>query len=454
MFTNSLRSFVRFSFVTFFAALVAIGCGDPCASERPDGSPYPGCEERVDVTATPTATPGDEATPTPAEASPTPVVETPTPEQDSPTPDDESPTPPPATPTPDESPTPEPTPDPIEAFESFAQHGDAGRVLNWGLIEAGEPFEWRDQIRPDVDQIVFDVSSDGDILKPFKASTVWGDWCKADGPTYGPYAVPADLEQPTDDPSNRIVALLLPNNSIIEVNGYMDCGDYVGGWVLPVASGGNPVSVLSGECFSWDGGHGGAHLPAVCGTIRVSELMSGDPIPHYLNIQLDHSYYYWSEDQPHCWPGRSADSYAEEYYTGENPDLGIGCVLAIPDSFDCDVEMETHVGWQICTAMQVHGAITVDDAWVEDEFVFGVEYGVLQYVQAEYGIDMSYPSANSAYYRDVKKMRGALVPPNLTDPDVQWPRPDGFTPSASRSVAKQVPGWDAWQASRRATSRP
>ena len=87
------------------------------------------------------------------------------------------------------------------------------------------------------------------------------------------------------------------------------------------------------------GAHGGSGLSALGGTIRLGELMPHGSIPHALKIVIEPRCYHYdpADASPGFrWPASTADGHASLTYTGREPALEMGSLLALPTDFDVD----------------------------------------------------------------------------------------------------------------------
>lgn len=181
------------------------------------------------------------------------------------------------------------------------------------------------------------------------------------------------------------VFLQTDNNTIIQ------------GQPLKLAAGGNPswqypferpVS-LNGQGVS--GCHGGSALSGLGGSIRKGELTNAQPIRHALKIEFYcHLYCYPGNNRKagarngYRWPATTRDNYASDHqardshgnplvYSGTNPDLQMGSLLALKKDTDLRFITDIRVK-KIAEALRDYGAYMVDDtAW--NVYQFGVEAG-------------------------------------------------------------------------------
>lgn len=188
------------------------------------------------------------------------------------------------------------------------------------------------------------------------------------------------------------------------------------------------------------GGHGGSALSSIGGTIRIGELTGDAPINHALKVNVWASQYLSydadSETPGYRWPAIKADSYAGESgdrgYGGENPDLVMGSLLAIPTEGQVEQDdgdtvtvsitadylgLQTEPARKLFYALQNYGAYVVDDtAW--DAQAFALESGALQDFEHAYGYSFevaeydkydknAHPETES-FYQDMEALFEAL----------------------------------------------
>jgi hypothetical protein len=112
------------------------------------------------------------------------------------------------------------------------------------------------------------------------------------------------------------------------------------------------------------GSHGASRLSGIGGAIRPGELSGDAPIQHALDVLVWARYLSYSNGG-YRWPAAAADSYAASRYTGTNPEMRMGALLAIaPHVTAAQLGITTHVGRKLFTAMQDYGGYVTDDsAW-------------------------------------------------------------------------------------------
>ena len=163
------------------------------------------------------------------------------------------------------------------------------------------------------------------------------------------------------------------------------------------------------------GGQGGSGLSSIGGTIRLGELLpDAPPIPHVLKL-LVHGYKYLYDRPPgYRWPAIRADAKAfdpdaNNRYGGDNPNLVMGALLAIPPDVTMEsLELETIPAKKLFYALQDFGGYIVDNSgW--NSYSIAVEKGVTEEFKKTYGFSFSgNRKKNSAFYKDVNKLFQAL----------------------------------------------
>lgn len=114
------------------------------------------------------------------------------------------------------------------------------------------------------------------------------------------------------------------------------------------------------------GAHGGSRMSSIGGTLRLGELVPGGAINHALKINIDCeafcSYATTEADgKPGFrWPALAADFEAPTRYAGPVPELQMGALLALPQTFPADA-LRTEPARMVARAMMRYGAYVVDD---------------------------------------------------------------------------------------------
>lgn len=169
------------------------------------------------------------------------------------------------------------------------------------------------------------------------------------------------------------------------------------------------------------GSHGGSHLSAFGGTIRLGELRPGQQGPKHaikVNVYAKEALFKCST-RTDCfrWPASTADNYAVGWYgsvsNNSNRAMKMGSLLAIPASVNlANLGLETGPAKQLAWTLQNYGAYTVDDAyWAA--FEINVETGpdgdFMAQFQNDWGFKfLQYAGDNTPWTRDIQKLMKAL----------------------------------------------
>ena len=171
----------------------------------------------------------------------------------------------------------------------------------------------------------------------------------------------------------------------------------------------NPTIILQGS-------HGGSGLSGVGGTIRVGELLpSAPPIPHALKIELQHQWYFGGHKlandsaynggrSQYVWPAVGSDGGSNKapggLYTGTDPHVAPGALLAIPASAASGVKTTTVAGGKIKRALVEYGGYIVDDTGGGNSAAICMEADVNAEMRSAFGYAMTYPHGVSAAASD------------------------------------------------------
>ncbi len=240
--------------------------------------------------------------------------------------------------------------------------------------------------------------------------------CSGEKPT-GVYThVPDDLIVPDVNPPetpNNTAAFLQPGgDTLVQSNALARCetgGDVYG--VPPRDEDGEnfPNQSIYGDGIL--GGHGGSLLSSIGGTIRRGELIMTEPIRHVLKVLVNDSLLCRGPGS-FRWPAGKSDKNwdpdgNDPLYTGNNPYVCMGSLLAIPESLKKHrVDLVTEVGRKLFDALVGYGAYIVDNAaW--NCYYFCAEEGVREEVARYYGHSID-TNQDTPYHRDVNKLFGWL----------------------------------------------
>jgi chitodextrinase len=213
---------------------------------------------------------------------------------------------------------------------------------------------------------------------------------------------------PYETPNNCSAFLAKDGRTVIQLNPLTRTkhGGDVFGWRVPDQD-------IYGQGII--GGHGGALLSTLGGSIRKGELTGQVPIRHALKVNLWGAKYFHydknSQTPGFRWPAIRADSYAEGNYGGKVPGLVLGSLLAIPPEVtEESMKFETEPAKILFRALQDYGAYVADDAYWNAHY-FNIEAGATREFREKYNFDFSthvWGAQNQNWYRDLTKLFTAL----------------------------------------------
>ncbi|MFP4191436.1 MAG: hypothetical protein ACLFU6_05120 [Candidatus Hydrogenedentota bacterium] len=148
---------------------------------------------------------------------------------------------------------------------------------------------------------------------------------------------------------------------------------------------------LRGDGNTETGGQGASGMSGMGGTVRLGELTGERPLRHAIKLNVWGRHLFYGSDRPgYKWPATRADHYANDpghknRYVGDNPNLVMGTLLAVPPEVTAgDLELETEAGRILLKILQDYGAyITEDAGW--DVWDIVVERGVMPEFREHYG---------------------------------------------------------------------
>ncbi len=278
------------------------------------------------------------------------------------------------------------------------------------------------------DAVNFEVDEDVIIMTPneplMQVETNYTGWsaggdarCAAQGPTLFVAPIPQNFifSNTTWHGStpNSGAAILLSNGKIKQTQPFAKCTNAIS--TSQYVWDENNCE-LTGECIV--GAHGGSHLSAIGGALRVGEMSSGI-IRHVLKLNLFGKENFYNGNGGFRWPATKADGgyndpAAGNYYGGTNLEMRIGALLAIykdavlESVANNSLGIETEPALIIARALQNYGGYTVDNtAW--DTYGLITEIGpdgrVSEEFKALYGYDMNfYGNPDNAWARDIKRI--------------------------------------------------
>ncbi len=134
-----------------------------------------------------------------------------------------------------------------------------------------------------------------------------------------------------------------------------------------------PVS-LTGDGI--EGCHGGSGMSGIGGTIRRGELTGSQPIRHALKFSLPCTTSCSPAHGGHRWPAVKADSGYEGKYGGDNPEVNMGALLALPADTDLSGITEPDVR-KVAEALRTYGGYVVDETGGAPSGSLDVEAGAV-----------------------------------------------------------------------------
>ena len=172
----------------------------------------------------------------------------------------------------------------------------------------------------------------------------------------------------------------------------------------------NVTSILGDGAL---GAHGGSGLSSVGGTIRLGELLpDSPPIRHALKLEFDgrrqyfggpplqNASHYNGGRTQYMWPATGSDSCSKGAphgcYTGKDPRVAPGALLALPRAVATGLTMATVIGRQIRDALASYGAYLVDSTGNYNMVAVCQLAEVNLELRKAYGFSMAYPDGVQA----------------------------------------------------------
>lgn len=242
---------------------------------------------------------------------------------------------------------------------------------------------------------------------------VWGPG-RCDGTNYlgftlrvPDYWIVPDAISEDVTPNNNFAFRLPNSNTVFEGNQVSRCVAagpvYLPGWM-------NSPSNRSYQSIIGNGlngsGQGASGMSALGGTIRLGEFISDEPIRHAIKINpWAAKYCYYHDTLPGFkWPATSADSYASTVYLGNDPNIVMGSLLAIPPDVTSEsIGIKTFAGEKLFFTMQNYGVYFTEDSY-GDYWGLIVERGVDNELLNEFGFSVS----SETFINDMNKLMTAL----------------------------------------------
>jgi Carboxypeptidase regulatory-like domain len=189
----------------------------------------------------------------------------------------------------------------------------------------------------------------------------FGDRCTSTGTTLATIPIPADFTVQSSKSNNPIAAVEADGHTLIEGEPFARC------------TAGGPGTVWFDEPNPGDlygdglvGVDGGSNLSSLGGAVRLGELVKGGVITHALQIDVDAPNLYPGDTSGttcYRWPATKCDTTPPAPYTGTNPELRMGALLALPPTLDLTtLGLQTQPGVILATALQDYGAYVANDA--------------------------------------------------------------------------------------------
>ncbi len=171
------------------------------------------------------------------------------------------------------------------------------------------------------------------------------------------------------------------------------------------------------------GGHGGSGMSVLGGSLRVGELEARKPIAHALKLELDWAVLYRdpktpaSQSQTYRWPavrsdGNPGGSGPGPNYTGTNPALKMGSLLALPRRVEIKKLGLSPNGLKLAKTLQEYGAYLVDTTgnhWKWDNGGYTASLCVERGASPGYLHPNNNYLNNDLFYRDFAKIYPLLA---------------------------------------------
>jgi hypothetical protein len=256
----------------------------------------------------------------------------------------------------------------------------------------------------------------GSPLRPLYDPGSWTKRCSGTK-TYEKLSIPIPDELIVPDAINTVLKYYTPNNAaallqpdgktIIQLEPMARCVQ-----AGPVYGYHWPRKDLDLYSQGIAGGHLGSGLSSIGGTIRKGELISNQPIRHVLKLELWEKYLNYNPASPtpgYRWPADRTDGAASSIYKGNNAQIVMGTLFAIPPNITANsLGLTTPAGKKLFKALQDYGGYQVDTTGI-DGYAIAVEPGVEDEFKATYGYDFSVSGfSNNPFYQDFMKLFQAL----------------------------------------------
>lgn len=264
----------------------------------------------------------------------------------------------------------------------------------------------------DVDHYI--VTTEADPIVPWYSIGKWKvgrcTGTRRNGYIRVPHALVVPDSTQSSTPNNAAAFLQPDGKTLIQMNPLARCK--AGGPVYGYSTPGQPRSFESIYGMGITGGHGGSGLSSIGGTIRLGELLpSAGAIRHVLKVNVFAHRYLYRYPPGYRGPAIRADAAAYKAdsplrYSGDNPNLVMGALLAIPPEVREDtLDLRTEPARKLFHALQDYGAYIADDtAW--DAYAITIEKGVDTEFEQAYGY--SFGAYSGDLHNDVNQLFSAL----------------------------------------------
>ncbi|MBC8143280.1 MAG: hypothetical protein H7Y38_17785 [Armatimonadetes bacterium] len=234
----------------------------------------------------------------------------------------------------------------------------------------------------------------------------------------GKMYMPRNYSKPDYSGSNQIIVVRQPDGSVVEVQLVITYPEYVNGnksvvGVIPQI-GDNDTLNARQNIFGVGnryGSHFGSGLPALGGTLRTGELSGSVSIDHALNLLLPPEILNGSSGG-YRWPATNADEGYGDSYLGGNTAARMGCLLALPQTFDVN-QLASPEARRVATALKDYGGYCTDGA-ANNVFQIAMEESEFNHLQNNYGTD---PDNGTPWSNDQRTILSELQIVNNNGPD-------------------------------------
>ncbi len=257
--------------------------------------------------------------------------------------------------------------------------------------------------------------------------------CPAQGGVQYRAKIPADFYIPGNavdggqhgGSPNHSSSLLDENNKVVEWQPLTHCPGQPFVNQFPWDNG--PLGRYDLNADYFYGSHGGSGVSGAGLAIKVGEFMPGKPPFHALGLELFAKWDYSCSGGCKRWPASAEDNYANGGYTGSNPKIKPGTLLALRKGQGDSLNLKSEPGKMLAWVMERYGAYIVDDAgWevIQIPVEFSPDGDFEAQFKQTWGFDFAGPLSND-WQRDVQTILGAL---NIVDNNEPNSRGGGGNP--------------------------